>query len=544
VNIHIINRSKEGILSRLANALVDGTGWTMSNSPDSSADLNHFACYLTFAEHFSDWHLTPVSTWFTHKEVGTHYKEFWWELAANKADLRLTSAPMYARMLEQFGPTALVTPAIDRDFFKIAPKPGNEMPRVGVSGFVHPGGRKGEQLVARLAGSLLAHRIELVGTGDGWPIPTLERPFADIPAFYQDLDVFLCTSLIEGIPMPPLEALSCGVPIVIPRGVGLLDELPDDVEGIYCYDAGDFEGMFAAISNALAGRHDADREALRAITEPYTQKAWCKTHADAIAKFLDTGTSIGVESDRHGQRGAFWVAYGEPARKCAMGSISTFRQHNKGIQTALAGESPLGVEDTFIDYPDVDIGGRDAKTMIFDLAPAEWEYIAYFDADTEFIADVSVLYQFVMDGFDMVICKNPDKYHIASKMVRSDNKDECEYTFNQLGTSELIQLNGGVFVFQRNARTARFFRAWHEEWERWGKRDQAALLRALFKNPLKLYVLGNEFNTITRYQSREQSAGILHYPMSARRWRGKIQGRSDSDEAWGAVKKFTAPGSA
>lgn len=538
MNIHVINRSKTGILNRLTHSLVDGTGWTVSNSPRADADMNHFACYLTFAEHFSDWHMTPVSAWFTHLEAGTHYKEFWWELAANKTDLRLTSAPIYAQMLGQFGPTALVTPAIDHDFFRIAPKPENELPRIGLSGYVHPGGRKGEQLVARLAGSILAHRIELEGTGDGWPVDHTEREFSEIPAFYQSLDIFLCTSLIEGIPMPPLEALACGVPVVIPRNVGLLDNLPDDIEGIYRYDAGDFEAMFSAIEKALAGRHDVDREALRATTEPYTRKAWCETHTEAFSTFLDTGTTISIESDRHGQRGALWVAYGEPARKCAMGSISTFRQHHSGIQTALVGKTPLGIEDVFIEYPDVDIGGRAAKTMIYDLAPAEWEYVAYFDADTEFIADISILYQFVIDGFDMVICKNPGKYHIATKMVRSDNKDECEYTFNQLGTSELIQLNGGVFIFQRNGRTSRFFRAWHEEWERWGKRDQAALLRALFKNPMKMYVLGNEWNCITRYQSREQSAGILHYPLSARRWRGIIRDRSDSQEAWTAVKKF------
>lgn len=537
MKIHIVNRSNEGILNRLAYTLVDRTGWTISNSPRSDVDLNHFSCYLTFAELFSDWHLTPVSTWFTHLEVGTKYKEFWWELAANNADLRLTSAPMYEEMLKPYGPTKRVTPAVERGYFQIVPKPENERPRVGLSGFVHPGGRKGEELVARLAGSTLAHRLELAGTGVGWPIETDEREWKDMPAFYQGLDIFLCTSLIEGVPVPPLEALCCGVPIVIPRGVGLLDELPE-LDGIYRYEAGDFDTMREAIEAALVGRHEVDREALRATTGPYTAKAWGKTHTQAFQEFLDTGGSSVVESDRHGQRGALWVAYGEPARKCAAGSIATFKEHHTGIQTALVGVSPIGNEDVFIEYPDIDIGGRAAKTMIYDLAPRDWQYVAYFDADTEFIADVSFLWQCCLDGWDMVICKNPDKYHLASKMVRSDNKDECEYTFNLIGTSELIQLNGGVFVFQRNGRTERFFRSWHEEWQRWGKRDQGALLRALFQNPVKMYVLGNEWNLITRYGSREQSAGILHYPLSARRWRGRIWDRSDSEEAWHAVKTF------
>jgi hypothetical protein len=107
-----------------------------------------------------------------------------------------------------------------------------------------------------------------------------------------------------------------------------------------------------------------------------------------------------------------------------------------------------------------------------------------------------------------------------------------------IGTDELIQLNGGVFAFQRNKRTKAFFESWHEEWAKWGKRDQAALLRALFMHPLKLYVLGNQWNTITRYDDASISAGILHYPMTARRWRGVLHARSDDPAAWKAVKEF------
>ena len=138
----------------------------------------------------------------------------------------------------------------------------------------------------------------------------------------------------------------------------------------------------------------------------------------------------------------------------------------------------------------------------------------------------------------MAICKNPDRFHVASQMRRSDNGDECELTFRQIGTDQVIQLNGGVFCFQRNERTKRFFHAWEREWRRFGKRDQGALLRSLFQNPLKLYVLGNEWNTITRYDSPDRAAWLLHYPMTARRWRGVVHYRLDDREAWKAVEEF------
>ena len=123
-------------------------------------------------------------------------------------------------------------------------------------------------------------------------------------------------------------------------------------------------------------------------------------------------------------------------------------------------------------------------------------------------------------------------------MNGTEKKDECDFTFGQIGTDELLQLNGGVFAYRRNDRTKDFFATWHEEWKRWGKRDQAALLRALWAHPLKIMVLGNEWNLITRYDNPSKSAGILHFPMTARSWRGVVHGRSDSPEAWRKVEQF------
>jgi hypothetical protein len=95
-----------------------------------------------------------------------------------------------------------------------------------------------------------------------------------------------------------------------------------------------------------------------------------------------------------------------------------------------------------------------------------------------------------------------------------------------------------VLSFQRNERTKMFFDTWVVEWNRYGKRDQSALIRAMWACPLKLYVLGNEWNTVTRYDSADRAAWLLHYPTTARRWEGVVHPRSDSPEAWQAVKKF------
>ena len=533
VNIVYHDKGANNVLDRQAKALASATGWSYTDSPSGKASLNFFICYIEFGEKYSDWHVTPVSCWFTHKESNREWKLFWWELAAGNCDLRVTAARRYLPELEAYGPAALCEhPAVDPQF-TIMTAPAHDKPRVGVSGFVHPKGRKGEKLVARLAGSnKLGKRIELVGSGRGWPCPTRLYDWEELPAWYNSLDVLLCTSSVEGVPMPPLEALSCGIPVVIPRDVGLLDDLPD-VPGVYRYETSDFDKMCKAIERALDADHD--REALRAVAEPYNADNWAEAHQRA---FLDLKAGAHVESDRHGKRGVYYVAYGKPSRRCAEAAIASFKEHMPDVEVALASTEPLGPEDVFVQCDDVDIGGRHAKTRIYDLAPRDWQYVMYLDADTEICADVSFLFNVLMDGWDMVICKNPAKYHIAYQMRRSDNTDECEYTFGQLGTDQLIQLNGGVFAFQRNERTAAFFHSWHEEWNMWGKRDQGALLRALFKHPLKLYVLENyPWNCIVRYDKRED-ATIKHYPMTARRWRGKVKERSDSPAAWAVVKKY------
>lgn len=53
----------------------------------------------------------------------------------------------------------------------------------------------------------------------------------DVSAFYEGLDVYLNTSLHEGIPMSILEAMAHGVPAIVPRVGGLEEIVTDGVDG-------------------------------------------------------------------------------------------------------------------------------------------------------------------------------------------------------------------------------------------------------------------------------------------------------------------------
>lgn len=537
MRVHVICRdiTSDHILARLARILVNNTGWSVSDHADPTADLNYWSTYL-------EWQLTggpafkatPMAAWFTHKEVNAPSKTQVWEGAARSLSLRLTSAPMYLAHLQAYGPAALVTPPLDLEKFQIGRPTRVGRPKVGVSGYVYATGRKGEHLVKQLAESDLGKRLDLRGSGRGWPVTIVNHTWPDIEQFYQSLDLYLCTATVEGVPYPPLEALACGCPVVIPKGVGLLDTLPE-IEGIYRYEAGNFEDMCWAIEDCLSTPTLPDPQALRQAVSRFTAMAWVNDHLRAFEALLQPSLSAETLPDWRGRSGLYVVAYGGPARACVQVCLSSFKQFMPDVPTCLVSDAPLGVEDVLVQHADEDLGARSVKTKIYDLAPAEWDYVLYLDADTEVTADIGFLFQLLADGWEMACCINPAKYVLATEMRRPDNLDECNKTFEIYGTDRFIQLNGGVFAFRRCPATERLFKAWHEEWQRWGKRDQAALDRALWREPVKLYVLGQEWNTVVRYVSPDKTAGILHYATTARRWKGQVAGRLDSSEAWAAV---------
>ncbi|GAG12037.1 unnamed protein product, partial [marine sediment metagenome] len=225
-----------------------------------------------------------VFAYFTHLEVDPpgNAKAKLFNSVAQMVDLRIATAKMYALYLEQFGPTQQIHPPVERDKFTI-PAQGSRSGSLvgGFSGYTYRNGRKGEGLAADLIKTSIGQKVSWRASGRGWPVPTRKYPWKAMPSFYQGLDILVCPASVEGVPLPPLEALSCGVSVVIPRGVGLLDELPH-VKGIHHYERGNPRSLEAALVKAVKARGDVDREALRAVTKPYSIEAWCAEHLAAV----------------------------------------------------------------------------------------------------------------------------------------------------------------------------------------------------------------------------------------------------------------------
>ena len=578
LRVHIVcrNLNEDRILPRMARALRDQLGWTLGAAPSSDCDVLYLMAYFEGqklepwpnaqvfeAQRLDPWPGVSVAAYFTHKEEVPpgNAKARLYDGVAKRVDLRVAMSRVYAGPLSAYGPTIQPPLPVEQNRFVIAPPPGKGRPIVGFSGYTYANHRKGEDLVNGLLKSPLAQRVEWRASGRGWPVPTKRYAWKDMPSFYQSLDILICPSRVEGGPLPVLEALACGVRVIVPSGVGIIDELPD-VRGIYRYEKGDILTLLRALELALAGK-GVDRQALREAVREHTVEGFVEGHRVGFEEMfgaqLDAGigpeegvaavavneaeiaTIPEVEPVQYGtekKRGIYCVAFGDPARTVCLRLMESIKKHMPDIPIALCAAKKIGPEDVLIVQPDSDVGGRRAKLKAYELAPAEWEAVLYLDADTEVVAPIYRYFEWIEDGWEFVITKDPHLMDTMHSFERRNNKKELEDVKHSVRTLHTLQYNGGVWAFTRNKRVAAFFRRWQAEWERHAQRDQGALIRAMYVDPLKVLVLGSEWNTFPKYTKGIKTAGLMHYPGDARRWKGLIPGRIDSPEAWDAVKRF------
>jgi len=565
VNVVCRNWRDDRVLPRFGRYLADRLGWTLTAAPPQDAgrkaqafDVVYLMGYFEAQLFPTQWPAVKVAAYFTHREEEPrgNDKARLFDQVAGRAALRVAMCRLYGVPLAICGPT--ITPALplERDRFVIAGAQKHRRPVVGFAGYTYKNHRKGDDLVNHVVKSKVGQGVDWMASGRGWPVPTKGYPWAQMPTFYQGLDVLVCPSRVEGGPMPVLEALACGVRVVIPTHVGILDEIPDAL-GIHRYTCGDAAGMTRALEAALSSPFD--REMLREATARYSVEAFCQEHALGFAQAFGDMLDAGIEEanaaeateadvrrhvvfsapvDRHTRktRGIYCVAFGDPARTCALRMMTSAKKHMPDIPIALCSAKAIGPEDVLITAEDSDVGGRRAKLRAYELAPAEWKAVLYLDADTEIVAPVYQLFQWVEDGWDMAICT--DVGETLHSFQRKNNLQELHQLEAAVGTLHALQFNGGVWAFRRGEAMQGFMERWRREWEVHAQRDQGALIRALYAKPIKIWVLGNEWNKFPRYTPNVETAGILHYAGDARRWEGKLPGRIDSPQAWERVRQF------
>jgi len=189
-------------------------------------------------------------------------------------------------------------------------------------------------------------------------------------------------------------------------------------------------------------------------------------------------------------RGAVYVAYGEAARREAVASIASLRVHND-LPVYVVSDIRLDIQldGACIGFP----GGKGARwaKLQAEAFIQTWDQFVYIDADTRIYADITAGFDILDAGFDIAMTPSASQgddvfWHIGP--------DEVLATLTEIGNPEPLQMQCGMMFVQRNARTEELFALWREEWERWGDQDQAAFTRALYRRPVRLWLLGRPWN--------------------------------------------------
>lgn len=190
-----------------------------------------------------------------------------------------------------------------------------------------------------------------------------------------------------------------------------------------------------------------------------------------------------------GECGAVYVAIGDRAQEEAEESVASLRRFNDDIPVSV-----LYVREVLPKPPAAlssDLQwSRWAKTNLNNLIE-HWTYVVYIDADTRIRGPVTCGFDLLKDGWDIAITPSTNQ---GEESMWHIGYEERNCTLGEIGCPESLQLQGGLFFFRKCTRVDRLFECWREEWLRYQDQDQAALLRALYKTPVKIWILGRPWN--------------------------------------------------
>jgi glycosyltransferase involved in cell wall biosynthesis len=219
--------------------------WILQRSGEELEGLEMNGTYFLNYYLFDDSKPKPWGAFFTHLESRYMAKI---EEVASKADYAVCLNESMKEWLELRGVRRVEIIRHGHD------ERVKKTPTFGVVGKVYPGGRKGEELVNKM----VDEGYKVIANGEGWPCP-IQGGYEDLPLFYDSIDYLVITSTNEGGPVPLVDALAAGVPVIAPM-VGYCWEFP-----VIRYKKGNWESLHKVLDN---------------LTSPPTWKEWREKHQE------------------------------------------------------------------------------------------------------------------------------------------------------------------------------------------------------------------------------------------------------------------------
>lgn len=199
--VNIITENGSWILRRIAQEL--SSIGTVSTKPIEGFDIYYFVNYA-LARKFGKQNGINVG-FFTHKDE--EYIDNWIE-SEKICDIGVYMADRYkpeCKITAKIYPTGL-------DYIGLNPRL-----KVGLAGRIYKNGRKGDDWIADL---VKIKGLEWYALGDdSWEklgdIKSMKwQSDKQAKMFYEFIDVLVCASTLEGGPVPIVEAIKCGTPVI------------------------------------------------------------------------------------------------------------------------------------------------------------------------------------------------------------------------------------------------------------------------------------------------------------------------------------------
>lgn len=232
-HIHIVSPYQSAAMIRmtapLTELLKNAYEVTCDGEVNAGADLNYHIPYHTLVGVEGGRH----AFLYTHCNVGEEAKLI---DACNRAERIVCMSFSGRQELIQAGvdPAKLWVIYAGTDLFKLKKR------NIGLVAYTQPNGRKREHILLDLAWQMDLTPFHFVICGIGWqPVVEILKSMGvsvevhehldwpDLQTIYSSLDMLLVTGYAEGGPLPLLEALACGTPVLAPPlgyAIDLLDQ--------------------------------------------------------------------------------------------------------------------------------------------------------------------------------------------------------------------------------------------------------------------------------------------------------------------------------
>jgi hypothetical protein len=225
--------------------------------------------------------------------------------------------------------------------------------------------------------------------------------------------------------------------------------------------------------------------------------------------------------DGDAERGVVYLALGDDHAALAAGSVARLRR------VGYAGPIRV-VTDTTV-WP-----GRDDVELIAAAAagtncPARayktqidrfgFPITLFLDADMLPIGPIDGVWAELRHADICASLDAPRVQHFINHYLEQDEEPPLWPELDVMREAGLVDRpfhNSGLLLFRRTPETARVFAAWHEEWRRFGGRDQCALVRAVARTGARVHTLPACWNAAPTpfasiAEARALGVRVLHF---------------------------------